>query len=152
MRPRNVLKMFAHSRGFANNFNHSKIDEADIEKGMKAYSQDLLVELDHELSDVFPQVPNILYALLDRPSTATKAELHGLFRSGGLDDDSAERVFGFLLYYGVIGLQTDDGVQYIFDVNYDSKILTTRAQRQGAVAKFVVNPAFWDALGIIAAA
>ena len=89
-----------------------------------------------------------MYALLDRPSTATKAELHGLFRSGGLDDDTAERVFGFLLYYGVIGLQTDDGVQYIFDVNYDSKILTTRAQRQGAVAKFVVNPAFWDALGI----
>ena len=152
MRPRNVLKMFAHSRGFANNFNHSKIDETDIEKGMKAYSQDLLVELDHELSDVFPQVPNILYALLDRPSTATKAELHGLFRSGGLDDESAERVFGFLLYYGVIGLQTDDGVQYIFDVNYDSKILTTRAQRQGAIAKFVVNPAFWDALGTVAAA
>ena len=152
MRPRNVLKMFAHSRGFANNFNHSKIDESDIEKGMKAYSQDLLVELDHELADVFPQGPNILYALLDRPSTATRAELHGLFLASGLDEETADRVFGFLLYYGVIGLQIENDVQYIFDVNYDSKILTTRAQRQGADAKFVMNPAFWDALGITAAA
>jgi hypothetical protein len=119
---------------------------------MKAYSQDLLVELDHELADVYPQGPNILYALLDRPSTATKAELHGLFRSRGLDDDTAQRVFGFLLYCGVIGLRIDNGVQYIFEVNYDSKVLTTRAQRQGAEAKFVVDPAFWDALGITAAA
>ena len=37
--------------------------------------------------------------------------------------------------------------QYIFDVNYDSKILTTRAQRQSD-AMFVINPAFRDAIGI----
>jgi hypothetical protein len=148
MRPRNLLKILAHSRGFANNFNHQKIGDTDIEKGVKAYSQDLLVELDHELADVFPQAPNVLYALLDRPAEATKTELHEFFRSGGLDDDTAEEVFGFLLYYGVIGLKTNTGVQYIFDVNYDSKILMARAQRQGVSAQFAINPAFWDALGI----
>lgn len=31
MRPRNLLKIFAHTKGFASNFNHTKIDESDIE-------------------------------------------------------------------------------------------------------------------------
>ena len=35
MRPRNLLKIFNHCRGFATNFNRQKIEEADIEKGLK---------------------------------------------------------------------------------------------------------------------
>ncbi|SIT35646.1 conserved hypothetical protein [Paraburkholderia ribeironis] len=83
MRPRNVLKFFAHSKGFANNFNHNKIDETDIEKGIKAYSQDLLVELDHELNDVYPSAPDLLYSLLDSKPVLTKLELFGMIRSVG---------------------------------------------------------------------
>lgn len=148
MRPRNLLKIFAHCKGFANNFNHTKIDEMDIEKGVKAYSQDMLIELDHELSDVFPAAPDLLYSFLDCQSEVTRLELEEVLRCGGVDGAAIEQVFNFLLYYGVIGLKIENGVQYIFDVNYDSKILTTRAQRQGGNAKFAINPAFWDALGI----
>jgi len=52
MRPRNVIKIFSHAKGFAANLNHQKIDESDLEKGVAAYSQDLLAELNHELTDV----------------------------------------------------------------------------------------------------
>ncbi|MFZ6731174.1 P-loop ATPase, Sll1717 family [Undibacterium sp. Ji42W] len=149
MRPRNVLKIFAHSKGFAINFNHSKIEESDIEKGIKAFSQDLLIELDHELSDVCPDVPDLLYHFIDQPSEVSKFDLMSTLTSGGVGADQLEKVFIFLLYYGVIGLKTETGVQYIFDVSYDSKILTTRAQRLGENARYVFNPAFWDALGII---
>ena len=148
MRPRNVLKIFSHSKGFANNFNHQRIDETDIEKGTKAYSQDLLVELDHELADVFPDAPNILYTLLDQPAVSSKTKLIEVLQVGGLDACNAEKIFIFLLYYGVIGLKTELDVQYIFDVNYDSKILASRANKAGEAALFVINPAFWDALGI----
>lgn len=148
MRPRNFLKIFAHSKGFANNFNHNKIDESDIEKGMKAYSQDLLIELDHELADVFPSAPDILYHFLDQSSENTKNEINNILLAGGIDASDLEKAFTFLLYYGVIGLKVGNGVQYIYDVNYDSKILTTRTQRQGDSAKFVINRAFWDALDI----
>jgi hypothetical protein len=61
MRPRNVLKIFNHCRGFATNFRHAKIDEDDIERGLRAYSNDLLVELNHELTDVFPAARDLLY-------------------------------------------------------------------------------------------
>ena len=54
MRPRNMLKIFLHAKGFASNLSHQRIEETDLEKGVRAYSQDLLVELDHELTDVFP--------------------------------------------------------------------------------------------------
>lgn len=148
MRPRNLLKIFAHSKGFANNFNHQKIDETDIEKGVKAYSQDLLIELDHELADVFPTAPDLLYSFLDHSPEATKTELMDTLRAGGVKDIEIEKVFEFLLYYGVLGLKTESGIQYIFDVNYDSKILSVRAQRLAEKATFTINPAFWDALGI----
>lgn len=148
MRPRNLLKIFAHSKGFAINFNHGKIEESDIEKGIKAFSQDLLIELDHELSDVCPDVPDLLYHFIDQPSEMSKSELNATLASGGVNLDLIENVFTFLLYYGVIGLKTESGIQYIFDVNYDSKILTMRAQRLGESARYVFNPAFWDALGI----
>jgi DHA2 family multidrug resistance protein len=70
---------------------------------------------------------------------------------GGAPVDAVDHVLGFLLYYGVIDLHTEGGVQYIFDVNYDSKLLSLRAARQGEHARYVIDPAFWPALGIAAA-
>ena len=83
MRPRNLLKIFAHSKGFASNFNHVRIDESDIEKGLRAYSQDLLIELDHELNDVFPSVPNLLDSYLDAPSEVSATRLREIICAGG---------------------------------------------------------------------
>ena len=65
MRPRNMIKIFAHAKGFAANLAHPKIDDSDLEKGIRAYSQDLLVELDHELTDVFPAAKDLLYHFID---------------------------------------------------------------------------------------
>src|SRR5262249_33403742 len=73
MRPRNLLKIFNHCRGFATNFRHAKIDVDDIERGLRAYSNDLLVELDHELTDVFPAARDLLYHFLDAPAVMTNA-------------------------------------------------------------------------------
>ena len=77
MRPRNLLKIFNHCRGFATNFNRQKIDESDIEKGLKAYSADLLEELDRELTDVFPEARDLLYYFLDAPAVISRSELRG---------------------------------------------------------------------------
>jgi hypothetical protein len=148
MRPRNLRKILSHSKGFASNFNHIKIEESDIEKGVKAYSQDLLIELDHELTDVFPSTTDLLYSFLDHAPEATREELERTLSLGGVSPTELAKVFSFLLYYGVISLKTTEGVQYIFDVNYDSKILAVRADRLGATARFTINPAFWGALNI----
>lgn len=148
MRPRNVLKIVNHSRGFATNFNRQKITEEDIEKGLKAYSQDLLVELDHELADVFPEASNLLYHFADAASALSGPQLKALIREAGLRDDGVDGVIDFLLYYGVVGLRAAGAEFFIYDINYDMKLLKIRAGRVGDAAIYIVNPAFWPALGI----
>jgi hypothetical protein len=152
MRPRNILKIFNHCRGFATNFRHVKIDEEDIEKGLRAYSNDLLVELDHELTDVFPAARDLLYHLLDAAAVMSDSELSALIKSAGVEDANVRRVIEFLIYYGVLGLRIEDDDLYIYQVNYNPKMIEARAQRAGEKAFYVINPAFWPALNIKPAA
>ena len=75
-------------------------------------------------------------------------ELSALIKSAGIEDANVRRVIEFLIYYGVLGLRTEDGDLYIYQVNYNSKMIEARAQRAGDKAFYVINPAFWPALNI----
>ena len=144
-----MLKIFAHARGFAVNLFHQRIEESDLEKGIKAYSQDLLIELDHELTDVFPVARDILYHFIDSSPELLRSELDSLLESAGIEKGDVEKVINFLLYYGIFGVRANEQTaQYIFDVNYDLKVLQIRAARAADKASYVMNPAFRPALGI----
>lgn len=147
MRPRNVLKIFLHAKGFASNLSHQRIEESDLEKGVKAYSQDLLVELDRELTDVFPAAKDLLYHFTDAPEELDGSQIEALITSAGIQHTDVEKVIDFLLYYGILGVKSSgDQVHYIYSVNYDLKILKIRAARRGTFV-YVMNPAFVPALG-----
>ena len=148
MRPRNVLKLFNHWRGFATNFNRKKIEESDIEKGLEAYSADLLEELDRELTDVLPETRDLLYHFLDAPAAMTRDQLAMVFDSAELDVDIHEKVLDFLLYYGVLGIRTDDHEYFIYTVNYDLRMLKIRGRRGKKDTRYVLNPAFWPTFDI----
>jgi hypothetical protein len=148
MRPRNVLKIFNHCRGFATNFSRQRISDMDIEKGLTAYSQDLLEELDRELTDVYPGAKDLLYYFLDAPEVLTAQKLEGVLAEASIDPAEREKVVDFLLYYGVLGTRIGDTDHFIYSVNYDLKVLKIRANRYQGTADYVVNPAFWLALGI----
>lgn len=149
MRPRNVIKIFAHSKGFAANLAHSRIEEEDLRKGVKAYSQDLLVELDHELTDVFPAARDLLYYFVDSKPHLKREEIIALIEAAGIGSSDAPKLIDFLLYYGILGVRgSDEQVHYIYNVAYDLKILQIRATRAGDDVDFVMNPAFRAALGI----
>ena len=149
MRPRNVIKIFAHAKGFAANLAHNRIEDQDLEKGCKAYSQDLLVELDHELTDVFPAAQDLLYHFIDSQPNLKRPDLESLIKEAGIDESDVSKVIDFLLYYGIFGIRgSDDQVHYIYNVAYDLKVLQIRASRGGSQADFTMNPAFRPALGI----
>jgi len=148
MRPRNVLKLFSHARAFAVNFRKEKIDQEDFLKGLKTYSQDLLIELDRELSDVFPEAKDLLYYFIDSQSVVTLDQLYSVMSEAKIPEERHETIRDFLLYHGVIGLRLDDKDQYIFDVGYDLKQILIRVNRLGTEARFVLNPAFAPALEI----
>ncbi|MVS97724.1 P-loop ATPase, Sll1717 family [Devosia marina] len=149
MRPRNLLKLFNHCRGFAINFRHSVVAEDHIEKGLKAYAQDLLQELDRELTDVKPVAQDLLYHFLDQPSELSRANLEDIMRQAAIPPEEYTEVVDYLLYYGVLGSKVGADEYYIHDVNYDLKVLKVRAEREADGGTYVINPAFWPALGIV---
>lgn len=146
MRPRNLLKVFNHCRGFATNLNKSKIEEGDIRKGLKAYSEDLFTEIARELEDVLPASADVLYELMDTVSQLTSAEIESRIMNLSADRATINEIMRFLVFYGVFGLVADDRIYYIYDVNYDIKRIEVRTRSLGQSAVFQINPALWPAL------
>lgn len=149
MRPRNVLKIFNACRGFAVNHQHDRIEEDDIERGVKAYSNDLLIDADHELTDIEPKAQKLIYQFLGERSEFTADDLAVLLELNGIDVEARNRIVDFLLYYGFLGIRySEEDTQYIYHVGYDMEILKTRITKNRSSIRYVLNPAFWPALEI----
>jgi len=150
MRPRCLIDLVNHCRGFAVNLSHSKIESEDVAKGMNAFSSDLVVDIGYEIRDVLPEAENVLYAFIDEPQTMPANVLNSLLERGGLDIKRIPDIITILLWYGVLGVKRmDGGVTYIYNVNYDMPILKgiiRKLQEDGLV--YVVNPAFVPGLQI----
>ena len=54
MRPRFLLNLLSHCRGYAINLGHDKIQADDIRRGLDAFSTDLIYDIDLEIRDVLP--------------------------------------------------------------------------------------------------
>ena len=149
MRPRNLLKIFRYSLGFAINMAHERIEIDDIRKGLETYSQDVVTEVDRELTDVFYKAKHLIYEFSEENSEYKHDELCTLIRLFGLEDEHIEKVISFLIYYGVLGVQKpkEDPI-YIFDVKYNIELLRVRIRKWADSTLYVVNPALWPALSV----
>lgn len=147
MRPRFLLNMISQCKSFAINLNHEKILEEDIEKGLNAYSIDLLTDIGYEIHDVDNRVEDILYAFIGSKPKINKNELFKLLSEFGVDSGFHEKIFELLLWYGFIGLVVDDDAMYIYNFNYSMKLVTGMIRKRGDI-DFLINPAFWPALQI----
>lgn len=150
MRPRFLLNIISHCRGFAVNLEHEKIEQEDIDRGISAYSTDLIYDIDLEIRDVLPFATDVLYHFIDRPSHMSMESLREILSGAGFDQEEQERLMNILLWYGVFGVERNDGdLAYIYDVNYDIKRLKTIMSRlQPEAPRMVINPALWAGLEI----
>ena len=143
MRPRNLIKLIAHCRGFAVGLEHSKIDEDDLRKGLKSYSLDLITEADQELTDILGQDTNLLYHFIGEGEVFSVERFGQILSGAGIDDEAISRVTEFLLYFGFIGITTqNDANTFIFDVNYDMKLLNVMILKSKGKFNYALNPAF----------
>ncbi len=149
MRPRNLLKIFSHCKGFAVNFGHTHIEPDDIEKGVLSYSNDLLIEANQELANIEPQAEGIIYHFIGEDWKFSKDEVSMLFEEHGLPEAKYDEVIRFLLYFGFFGIQfVGNDPVYIFDVGYDMRQLDILVQKHRANLEYLMNSAFWPALGV----
>lgn len=149
MRPRNFIKLFSACKGFAVNMQHERIEADDIVKGLKAYSNDLLIDADQELTDIESKASRVIYQFLGENSEFSGDDLRILLDVNNLTSDEVEHVIEFLLYYGFIGIRyADMEAQYIYDVGYNMEIFKTRIAKNKNAITYTFNPAFWPALHI----
>lgn len=147
MRPRFLLNLISQCKSFAINLNHDRILENDIEKGLIAYSTDLLADVGYEIHDVENKVDDILYAFIGSNTSLNKADILKTLEDYGVRNEHINKVFDLLLWYGFLGITVEDEPRYIYHFNYSMKLML------GMIKKirndiFVVNPAFWPALMI----
>jgi hypothetical protein len=72
MRPRYLLRLINAWRTAALNREHAAIESEDIEKGLTAFSEELVIEADAEIRDVIPEAGNVLYNLIHEKSVMTR--------------------------------------------------------------------------------
>lgn len=147
MRPRFLLNLINQCKSFAINLNHEKILIEDIDKGLTAYSTDLLADIGYEINDIANNGSDILYAFINCKSKLTKEEITKTLTDFGLTTESTESIIDLLLWYGFIGIELNTEAKYIYDFNYSMQLLN------GIIKKtrepfYTINPAFWPSLMI----
>ena len=143
MRPRNLIKLLSHCRGFAVGMGRARIEEVDFEKGLKAYSLDLITEADQELTDIIGHDTNLIYHFIGEGETFTAEHLRRILLGGGITEDQLKSVTDFMLYYGFLGVKIGGNApKFIFDVAYDMKLIGVLITKAKDDMVFVLNPAF----------
>jgi len=149
MRPRFLLNLISHCRGFAVNFGHDMIDADDIRKGLDTFSTDLIYDIDLEIRDVLPFAEDVLYAFLGQSARLMADDIEQVL-GGKFDADARAKILNVLLWYGVLGVvRPNDEVAFIYSVNYDMKRLNALLESVPLDKRsFFINPAFWPGLEI----
>ncbi|WP_323971829.1 P-loop ATPase, Sll1717 family [Aeromonas hydrophila] len=148
MRPRFLLNLINHCKSFAINLNHDLICESDIDKGLSAYSSDLLRDIGYELRDVAADTENILYSFIGCKSELSEDEVIIMISSSEDNDGKARRIFSLLLWYGFLGIKiNDDEPKFIYDFSYNKELMDGVKNRSKSCT-ICINQAFWPALMI----
>lgn len=91
-----------------------------------------------------------MYAFIGCRQSLSEGSFSDLLKSFTPEKEKWERITDILLYYGVFGVMKLDGdAVFIYDVNYDMKLLKGllgRMRQTGLV--YQINPAFEFGLGI----
>ena len=148
MRPRNLIKLLAHCRGFAVGIEHARIESVDLEKGLRAYSIDLITEADQELTDILGTDTELIYYFIGEGQEFDQDRIVNILNSAHVPCEKLEQVIQFMLYYSFLGIKVaGENPRYIFDVGYDLKLLNVLA-RKAENLLYVLNPAFYPALNL----
>jgi hypothetical protein len=147
MRPRFLLNLVSQCKSFAINLNHENIETKDLEKGLTAYSTDLLSDIGYEISDIEKDVDDVLYAFISSKSRLTTVEVNKTLIEFGVDESHCRKIIDLLLWYGFLGLIIDDESKYIYDFHYNMQLVSGILKKKSG-SLLSINPAFWPALMI----
>jgi len=149
MRPRNLIKMIIHARGYAINMRRDRIEEEAIEKGLMIYANDVLKEADQELSDINPKARDMLYRFFGESKEFNKEDFVTIVMESDMDEAEANQIISHLLYFAFVGIREPGGeVEYIYDYQYNMKLMEVKIEKAKGHIMYALNPAFWPVLRV----
>jgi hypothetical protein len=148
MRPRFLLNLINQCKASAVNFRHARIEAEDLEKGLSAFSVDVLTDVEFEMNDISAGAGDALYAFIDTSTLIGSEDVIKVLSGAGVETSKVSNVIDLLLWYGFLGVQvgTDD-IRYIYNFNYSMRMLTGFLKSKVGTV-YAVNPAFYDALSV----
>ena len=142
MRPRDLLRFIRRCVEVAVNRKHDRISAEDLLKAEESYSEDLLLETQFELRDVYRRQADPLYEFLGCNTYLSKVDVMQRVK-----DD--EKLIELLVWFGFLGVQEvkSNEPKFSYEVRYNIPKLLAPVE-QGR-ATFVVHPAFRRALSCV---
>lgn len=144
MRPRDLLLFLRKLVEVAVNRGHLKIEVDDIPLAERQYSEDMLLNTSYEIADTDPAVADALYVFHGMRPRLSYAEVGALLLEAGIPDEQLHDALDILLWFGFIGVATENAELYSHTVQYN----IVRLRKLAAQAPFVIHPAFRAGLGI----
>jgi hypothetical protein len=147
MRPRFLLNIIENAIANGINRSHNIVDEDDCIDAVKQHSNYLLSDFGYEIRDVSGLSSKLLNFLVGTTKHLTKGEVVDRFRERGINDDNLETAFRLMLWYGVLGVITENGAEkYIYDFEYLMDRLEAEILSQKDEPLYVTNAALHVAL------
>ncbi|MDO9182076.1 MAG: hypothetical protein Q7U04_06690, partial [Bacteriovorax sp.] len=149
MRPRFLIDLINFCKGNAVTLGHEKIDESDLIKGVNLFSDSILNDLGYELRDVYPMAENVLYAFIGVKAEMTLTEIKTELSKIGIEDIQLQKIIDLMLWYSFLGFINDKNEYcYLYNLNYNFKKFQGMINTTNGSMRYVINKAFWPALGI----
>jgi hypothetical protein len=148
MRPRFLIEIIEYAIATAINRGHDKVLEEDCVDAVREHSYSILNDFAYEIRDVSGASEKVMDSLVGTTNYITKAEvLDRLERANIIDPKDGDKLFEYMLWYGVLGVVNENNVVcYIYDFNYNMNRLIAEAVTQKEEPLYVFNPALHVAL------
>lgn len=150
MRPRFLLDLIGHCKSVAVNVGHQRIEVEDIEKGIKIFSSELVMDIGFEIADVlgynYKNSGDLLMKLVGSDQILSAEEIFATLLGAEPDNQDCDRLMKILLWHGVIGLSSPNGdsADYIYDFSYNYPLMEANISKLHTQSKpmFRINDAF----------
>ena len=117
-RPRDIIFLCKNALSFAINHKHSQIEEIDIIKAEKVYSEYIFKSLLAETETKFGEIEDFLYEFVGKSEVITKEQIVSILKVLSIPSEETEKIIDLLFENTFLGLETSNNTfEFLYESN-----------------------------------
>lgn len=149
LRPRDILGLVRKAVDTAVNRGHERVEESDLRAAVISQSDDAKSDMTYEVRDTHGSAADLIDEFIGLGPEISQVQMTEVLRKKGTTDEAMQTVVDLLLWYSFVGLKRADGSEmYSFQMDYDIGKMRKIAEKTSGELRFVIHPAFRDALQV----